>query len=59
LTKLTKPKNKISNDKVENETKVQSLTEAINVERMKNEENDKAQKELLKKNVDLEKIFKN
>ena len=34
------------------------MTEAINAERRKNKENDKAQKELLKKNVHLERIFK-
>ena len=49
-------KHLVSQNKVENEGKVKSLTEAIDIQRKKNKEHDSVQKELIKKNVDLERL---
>ena len=49
-------KHLLSKYKVEIESKVKSLTEAMDVERKKTQEHESTKKELIKKNVDLERL---
>ena len=51
-------KDLVSQNKLEFESKVNTFTNSLNIERKKTEENIKVHKELRKKNDDLERIFK-